>query len=127
MSRVTNRRRRSRVNPFRWVSGVVLARDHGLGVATLNPGMLYLPGWQTPPSDGDVEETPVYLGADAPQSVEYPTTEFAALAEPAPEAQAPRKDMVEYAIQDGDSLPSPKSMGCAQKPWCGPTISTTPT
>ncbi len=69
-----------------------------------NPGMLYLPGSQPTATDEGAEETPVYLGADAPQSVEYPTSEFAALAEPAPEAQAPRKDTVEYAIQDGDSL-----------------------
>jgi LysM repeat protein len=68
-----------------------------------HPGMLYLPGSQ-PTVAIDEDETPVYLGADAPQSVEFPSTEFAALAEPAPEIHGPRTDLVEYGIRDGDTL-----------------------
>jgi LysM repeat protein len=68
-----------------------------------NPSMMYLPG-ASPVTPPDVDETPVYLGEEAPQSVEYPTSEFAALAEPAPDVKGPRTSEVEYSIQEGDSL-----------------------
>jgi LysM repeat protein len=103
MSRVTARRRRSQPNQLRWAGAVVLG---GILVSVwlhFNPWMLYLPGSQ-PTVAIDEDETPDYLGADAPQSVEYPSTEFAVLAEPAPEVHGPRTELIEYGIQDGDTL-----------------------
>jgi LysM repeat protein len=103
MSRVRARRRSTQSSPLRWASTAVLA---GVLVSVwlhFNPGMLYLPG-ATPASPEEIDETPVYLGEQAPQSVEYPSSEFAALAEPAPDVKAPRTDVIEYAIREDDSL-----------------------
>ncbi|MFN0073790.1 MAG: LysM peptidoglycan-binding domain-containing protein [Chloroflexota bacterium] len=74
-------------------------------IVQFNPDLLHvLPEFDSGQSNEEVAETPAYLGEDAPQSVEYPSAEFAALSDPAPEVHTRRTEVVEYGIVDGDSL-----------------------
>src|SRR5215212_7362879 len=104
MSRVTYHSRRSRSERFRPVSAAVLLGILAAVLLQLQAG-LGLPNLlEIPAPVMDQPEAPAYIGVDAPQSVEYPSSEFAALADAAAEQPKARQDTVEYSIQSGDSL-----------------------
>lgn len=107
MPRVTLRDRRPHPTGLGPVGILVLGGVLVAVILQLHPIIgLPLPAQVTWWQDGEgvLDETPAYLGEDAPQSVEFPASEFAALAEPAPEVRQPREEVVEYAIQPGDTL-----------------------
>lgn len=105
MSRVRPLHRRSRPGPLRSVGILVLAGVLLAVMLQAQPGLVHLWRGAAPtPDPALVAETPADLGEEAPQSVQYPTSEFAALAEPAPDVHAPRTDIIEYTIREGDSL-----------------------